>query len=71
MSITEINHQLTEDQRNTLLFLTGGNKVLKKDELSKEELWNIQEFFGYNRPGAPKILKLIIKRNVVITKVII
>lgn len=67
--ITEINHELTQDQRNTLLFLTGGNKVLKKEELSPDELRNLQEFFGYNGKGKPNLLRLIIKKDVVITKV--
>ena len=68
--ITEINHNLTDDERNTLLFLTGHNKVLKKSELSPEEHNNLQMFFGWTHKRDPQIIKLIIKRDVVITKVI-
>lgn len=67
--IIEIKHQLSDEQRRTLLFLTGCNRVLDSRELSKDELWNLHEFFGWNKPNRPQILRLIIKRDVTITKV--
>lgn len=66
--IHEIAHELTPDERNTLLFLTGGMKIIKSSEISKEDLWNLKEFFGYNRKPK-KLLKTIIFRDKVITKV--
>ena len=68
--IVEIKHQLDIEQRRTLLFLTGYHRILNRSELSEDEIWNIQEFFGWNKPNRPKIIKLIIKRDVTITKVL-
>lgn len=68
MRIYEIEHKLTDDERNTLLFLTGGLRLLKSDELSKDELWNLQEFFGYNNSNKV-LLKTIIFKDKVITKI--
>lgn len=66
--ITEITHKLSEDQRNTLLFLTGGHKVFNTKDLDINSRWNVNEFFGYNRVTNQKLLKVIIKRDEVITK---
>lgn len=68
--ITELKHQLTLDQRRTLLFLTGNQRIVSSSDCTKEDLWNIHEFFGWNKPNSPKILKLIIKRDETITKVV-
>lgn len=68
MRIYEIEHKLTDDERNTLLFLTGGLRLLKSDELSKDELWNLQEFFGYNNSNKV-LLKTIIFKDKVVTKI--
>lgn len=66
--IYEIEHKLTDDERKTLLFLTGGLKLIKSSEITKEDLWNLQEFFGYN--GTNKhIIKTIIFKDKVITKI--
>lgn len=67
--IVEINHELTPDQRNTLLFLTGGLKVIDSRDISKDELWNLKEFFGYNRSNT-KLLRVIIKKDITITKIV-
>lgn len=67
--ITEIKHELTPDQRNTLLFLTGGLKVIDSRDISEDELWNLKEFFGYNRQNTTKLLRVIIKKDVTITKI--
>lgn len=66
--ITEISHKLTEDERNTLLFLTGNIKVFNVKDLDENSRWNINEYFGYNRVTNQKLLKVIIKRDEVITK---
>lgn len=68
MRIYEIEHTLNDDERRTLLFLTGGLRLLKSDELSKDELWNLQEFFGYNNSNK-ELLKTIIFRDKVVTKI--
>ena len=68
MRIYEIEHKLTDDERNTLLFLTGGLRLLKSDELSKDELWNLQELFGYNNSNKV-LLKTIIFKDKVVTKI--
>lgn len=67
--ITEINHKLTQDERNDLLFLTGGLKVFSTKDLDENSRWNINEYFGYNRNKSVKLLKVIIKREEVITKI--
>ena len=61
-------HYLTDDERNTLLFLTGGLRVIDSREISKEELWNLREFFGWNSRPELKLLRVIIKKDCVITK---
>ena len=67
--ITEISHKLTQDERNDLLFLTGGLKVFNTKDLDENSRWNINEYFGYNRNNSVKLLKVIIKREEVITKI--
>ena len=67
--ITEITHNLTSDQRNTLLFLTGGLKVIDSRDISEDELWNLKEFFGWNRRTDIELLRTIIKKDCVITKI--
>lgn len=67
--ITEISHKLTQDERNDLLFLTGGLKVFSTKNLDENSRWNINEYFGYNRNKSVKLLKVIIKREEVITKI--
>lgn len=67
--ITEISHKLTQDERNDLLFLTGGLKVFSTKDLDENSRWNINEYFGYNRNKSVKLLKVIIKREEVITKI--
>ncbi len=66
--IFENIHYLTDDQRNTLLFLTGGLRIIDSREISKEELWNLREFFGWNSRPELKLLRVIIKKDCVITK---
>lgn len=68
MKIYEIEHKLTDDERNTLLFLTGGLKLIKSKECTKEDIWNLQEFFGYNNSNKV-LLKTIIFRDKVVTKI--
>lgn len=67
--ITEITHDLTPDQRNTLLFLTGGLRVIDSRDISPDELWNLKEFFGWNRRTDIELLRTIIKKDCVITKI--
>lgn len=67
--ITEISHKLTQDERNDLLFLTGGLKVFNTKDLDENSRWNVNEYFGYNRNNSAKLLKVIIKREEVITKI--
>lgn len=67
--ITEITHDLTPDQRNTLLFLTGGLRVIDSRDISSDELWNLKEFFGWNRRTDIELLRTIIKKDCVITKI--
>lgn len=67
--ITEITHNLTPDQRNTLLFLTGGLRVIDSRDISPDELWNLKEFFGWNRRSDIELLRTIIKKDCVITKI--
>lgn len=68
MKIYEIEHTLDVEERRTLLFLTGGMKLIKSSEISSDELWNLQEFFGYNKTNK-HILKTIIFRDKVVTKI--
>lgn len=66
--ITEVSHILSDDQRHDLLFLTGGMKVFRIKDLDKSSRWNINEYFGFNGLRDKKLLKVIIKKNEVITK---
>ena len=66
--ITEITHKLTDDQRHDLLFLTGGMRVFKLKDLDDNSRWNINEYFGMNFDKTRKLLKVIIKKDEVITK---
>jgi hypothetical protein len=68
MRIYEIEHKLTDDERTTLLFLTGGLKLIKSKECTKEDIWNLQEFFGYNNSNKV-LLKTIIFKDKVVTKI--
>lgn len=64
----EITYPLTSDERNTLLFLTGGLKVFKISDLDENSKWNINEYFGYNRSNI-NLLKVIIFKDKVVAKV--
>ena len=64
----EITYPLTSDERNTLLFLTGGLKVFKISELDENSKWNINEYFGYNKSNI-NLLKVIIFKDKVVAKV--
>lgn len=64
----EITYPLTSDERNTLLFLTGGLKVFKTSDLDENSKWNINEYFGYNRSNI-NLLKVIIFKDKVVAKV--
>ena len=64
----EITYPLTSDERNTLLFLTGGLKVFKASDLDENSKWNIKEYFGYNRSNI-NLLKVIIFKDKVVAKV--
>lgn len=66
--IYERDYELSKDERNTLLFLTGGNKLLKRDELSKEEIWNLDQFFGCKKEIEGSILKVIVFKDKVTVK---
>ena len=68
MKIYEVEHKLTQDERNTLLFLTGGLKVFKISDLDENSKWNINEYFGYNKDKSTKLLKVIIFKDKVVTK---
>lgn len=64
----EITYPLTSDERNTLLFLTGGLKVFKTSDLDENSKWNINEYFGYNKSNI-NLLKVIIFKDKVVAKV--
>lgn len=68
MKIYEVEHKLTQDERNTLLFLTGGLKVFKISDLDENSKWNINEYFGYNKDKSTELLKVIIFKDKVVTK---
>lgn len=68
MSIYEKEHKLTDDERQTLLFLTGGLKCFKTQDLDDNSKWNINEFFGFNKQPNKKLLKVIIFKDKVVTK---
>lgn len=65
--IFEQQYSLTEDERHTLLFLTGGLRVFKHSDVSKAEMNNIYTFFDIKKETL-KILKVIIKRDCTILK---
>lgn len=67
--IYEKNYNLTDDERCTLLFLTGNLRVFSYKDVSKPEMNNIYTFFGINQKYT-KILKVIIKRDTVILKLL-
>lgn len=68
MSIYERTIELTKDEMNTLLFLTGKQRIIKRNELSKEEINNINTFFGKEIHECEIFLKLIIYKDKVIIK---
>lgn len=64
--IYEIEHKLTSDERETLLFLTGGLKCFKISELDESSAGNIKRYFGFKDK---ELLKVIIFKDKVVTKV--
>lgn len=64
--IYEIEHKLTSDERETLLFLTGGLKCFKISELDETSVCNIKRYFGFKDK---ELLKVIIFKDKVVTKV--
>lgn len=68
MSIYERDIELTTEERKTLLFLTGNNRIIKRNELSKEEIYNINTFFGKEIHHCEEFLKVIIFKDKVTLK---
>ena len=66
--IYERELKLSEDERNTLLFLTSGLKVIKVQELTKEDLWNLKQYFGSEIKSNEELLKVIVFKDRVIIK---
>lgn len=66
--IYERDFTLTTDERNTLLFLTGGLKVFTTDILSPPEIHNIYEYFGNLLDLKERIIKVIIFKDHVTLK---
>ena len=66
MRIFEIEHNLTSDERETLLFLTGGLKCFKISDLDESSAGNIRRFFDLKNR---ELLKVIIFKDKVVTKV--
>ena len=66
--IYERELKLSEDERNTLLFLTSGLKVIKVQELTKEDLWNLKQFFGKEIKSNEELLKVIVFKDRVVIK---
>lgn len=66
--IYELEHKLSTEERKDLLFLTGGLKCFKLDELDKNSRHNINEYFGYNKDKSAELLKVIIFKDKVVTK---
>lgn len=64
--IYEIEHKLTSDERETLLFLTGGLKCFKISELDSSSAENIRRYFDFKDK---ELLKVIIFKDKVVTKV--
>lgn len=68
MRIYERELKLSEDERNTLLFLTSGLKVIKVQELTKEDLWNLKQYFGSEIKVNEDLLKVIVFKDRVVIK---
>lgn len=66
--IYERELKLSEDERNTLLFLTSGLKVIKVQELTKEDLWNLKQYFGQEIKSNEDLLKVIVFKDRVVIK---
>jgi hypothetical protein len=66
--IYELEHELSTEERKDLLFLTGGLKCFKLDELDENSRHNINEYFGYNKDKSAELLKVIIFKDKVVTK---
>ena len=66
--IYERELKLSEDERNTLLFLTSGLKVIKVQELTKEDLWNLKQYFGSEIKSNEELLKVIVFKDRVVIK---
>ena len=66
--IYERELKLSEDERNTLLFLTSGLKVIKVQELTKEDLWNLKQYFGLEIKSNEELLKVIVFKDRVVIK---
>ena len=66
--IYERELKLSEDERNTLLFLTSGLKVIKVQDITKEDLWNLKQYFGSEIKSNEELLKVIVFKDRVVTK---
>lgn len=66
--IYELEHKLSTEERKDLLFITGGLKCFKLDELDENSRHNINEYFGYNKDKSAELLKVIIFKDKVVTK---
>ena len=66
--IYERDYELSKDERCTLLFLTGNNKLLRRSELDESEIWNLNQFFGCKDEVEGRILKVIIFKDKVTVK---
>lgn len=66
--IYERELKLSEDERNTLLFLTSGLKVIKVQDITKEDLWNLKQYFGSEIKSNEELLKVIVFKDKVVIK---
>lgn len=66
--IYERELKLSEDERNTLLFLTSGLKVIKVQDITKEDLWNLKQYFGQEIKSNEDLLKVIVFKDRVVIK---
>lgn len=66
--IYEKEYDLNTEECRTLLFLTGGLRIIDRRDITKEDIWNLQEFFGLNNTNKI-ILRCIIKRDKVVIKI--
>ena len=66
--IYERELKLSADERNTLLFLTSGLKLIKVQDITKEDLWNLNQYFGGEIPKNDKLIKVIIFRDKVVLR---